>query len=195
MSEQVLRFPGNYPDSKFKEEKIDGKIYRMATPCGEHMDIQNNLGYIFTDYFRRHKKPCRSRQDSRINIDEKNYLVPDIQILCRENSNGEVPVIVIEVLSKSTRKRDYGDKMRKYEKLGIKEYWIIIWEIASLDIFLLNEDKKYEIYNSYALYTEEELKKDTELSDEEKKYIAREFSPVSFPEMIVKLEDVFDIWR
>ena len=37
----------------------------------------------------------------------------------------DVQAEVIEVASKSTRKRDYGLKMMKYRIAGVKEYWIV----------------------------------------------------------------------
>ena len=190
MNEPALSINGGYSlDNKYKEEKIDGVIYKMATPCDEHIDVQGNLNTIFNNYFKQNNKPCRSRQNAGLDIGGGDYLEPDLQILCRESNNGEIPVIVIEVLSKSTKKRDLGIKMKKYEKLGVKEYWIIRWETSSIEIYLLNEDNKYDFYNSYDIFTENDR-----LFDYEKKEIIKEFSPVSFPELVVILEDVFDLY-
>ena len=188
MNEQIL----SYSDKYYKEEKIDGKIYRMAAPCDEHIDVQSNLLTIFNNYFKQNKKNCRARHDSRLDINEDNYLEPDLKILCRENNNGEIPVIVIEILSKSTRKRDLGVKMKKYAELGIKEYWIVTWELSSIVIYLLNDNKQYDFYKSYAYYSsEDELKR---LDEDELKEAVTEFSPVLFPDIIIRLEDVFDIF-
>jgi len=190
MNEQILDL--EYGDKKYKEEQIDGKIYRMAPPCDEHIDVQGNLNNIFNNYFKQNKKPCRARNDSRLDIDENNYLTPDLKILCRENKSGDIPVMVIEVLSKSTRKRDLTVKMTKYAQLDIKEYWIITWETSSIDIYLLNDGKKYELYKSYVYFSSEmELKG---LNEDEKNEIVKEFSPPAFPELVIKLEDVFDIF-
>ncbi len=35
------------------------------------------------------------------------------------------PEIVIEVVSRSSRARDYEDKPEEYLRLGVKEYWIV----------------------------------------------------------------------
>jgi Uma2 family endonuclease len=179
-------------DKKIKKEMIDGKIYLMASACDEHIDVQGNIYTIFNDYFKRNKRRCRARSDHQVYIDEKNFLEPDVKILCREKRTDDIPVIVIEVLSHSTRRRDLGIKMKKYAELGIKEYWIITWEFTLLDIYLLTEENSYDFYKTYFLNVpESELK----LWDEEdKQEYAAEFSPVSFPELIIKLEDVFDIF-
>ena len=190
--EPIQNFYERYP----KTEKIDGKIYLMSAPCDEHIDVQMNLAYIFTDYFKRNKKKCRARQDAKTDIDADSYVKPDLQIVCFEKSNDGIPVIVIEVLSKSTRGRDLNDKMDKYAKLGVKEYWIITWEHMTIDIYLLSDDKKYELYKSYTLFVPEddldELDKLESLI--EKKDFVKEFSPVTFPELVINLEDVFDIY-
>jgi len=189
MNEQIsIHDNSHIKGEKYKEEKIDGKIYKMAPPCNEHVDVQTNLNYIFTDYFKQNKKPCRARQGSGLEIDENNSLEPDLQIVCREKDNGEIPVIVVEVLSKSTRKRDLGVKMKKYAGLGIREYWIIAWEVSSITVYLLNEDGKYEFYDSYSVFTEKD-----KLEEDIIKEIVTAFSPVSFPELLIRLDDVFDI--
>ena len=183
----------DYGDHRIKKEMIDGGIYLMASPSGEHRDVQGNLLSIFNAYFKQAKKRCRARIDHELYIDEKNTLEPDIKILCRENKNSDIPVIVAEVLSKSTRDRDLGIKMEKYAEIGVREYWIITWETFSIDIYALNENRRYKFCKSYVFYTsEDELKR---LDDKEKTEIIKEFSPVSFPELIIQLSDVFDIFE
>ena len=190
MNEQIILHDNSHiQGEKYKEEKIDGKIYRMAPPCDEHIDVQGNLLTIFNNYFKQSKKPCRVRHGSNLIIDEDNYVEPDLQIICREKDNKDVPVIVVEVLSKSTMKRDLGVKMKKYESLGIKEYWIISWEASSITVYLLNENKKYEFSNAYSVFTEKD-----KLEEDIIKEIVTAFSPSSFPELVIKLEDVFDIY-
>lgn len=115
----------NYGYRKLKKEKIDGQIYLMASPGSGHRDVQSNLVSLFNGYFKMNKKRCRAFFDLQLYVDEDNFFEPDIKVLCRETRNDDIPVIVVEVLSKSTRGRDLGVKMKKYAELGIKEYWII----------------------------------------------------------------------
>jgi len=175
-------------ERKFKEEKIDGKIYLMATPCREHRFIQGNLNTIFNNYFKKKKKRCVSIFEDRLNSDIDNYFEPDVMVFCYDTSKN-IPLIVIEVLSSSTRDRDLGIKMKKYAALGIKEYWIVTWETLSIDIYSLSDDKKYEFYKSYAYFAVEDLTH--RLSENEKKEVVTEFSPVSIPDLKILLEDVF----
>ena len=35
------------------------------------------------------------------------------------------PDLVVEIISESTKKRDYGLKLLKYRTAGVREYWVI----------------------------------------------------------------------
>ena len=189
MSEPVRSF---IIENKRMVEMIDGKVYLMARPCNEHMDVQYNMTKIFNEYFKQNKRRCRAFFESQLYVDEKNYYVPDVKIICREKRNDDIPVIVIEVLSKSNPEHDTVLKMGKYATLGIKEYWIITWELAKIEIYLLDDDKIYRKIVTYTYFTEDELKR---LDENELKGVVRKFSSISFPELIIKLEDVFDIFN
>jgi len=183
----------DFRDNRRKKEMIDGKIYFIARPCDEHIDVQDNIARIFNNYFIKNKRKCRARTESQLYHNEKNYYIPDVKILCRESRNDDTPVIVIEVLSKSNTDIDRIIKMKKYAELGIKEYWIITWEMSLIEIYLLNDNKEYSYYKSYAYYkTEEELRR---LDEDELKDVVNEFSPVSLPELAIQLEEVFNIFE
>jgi len=42
---------------------------------------------------------------------------------------------VIEVLSKSTRKRDTQIKRRLFEQVGVREYWLVDPELDTVQVF------------------------------------------------------------
>ena len=155
-----------------KEERINGRIYYMATPCDEHKDVQANVSAIFNSYFRQNKKRCVARGEALLRFDDGDYMLPDVGVYCYNNSM-TVPIIAIEILSYSTRKRDMTEKMDRYASIGIKEYWIITWEIATIDVYLLGEDNKYSLHESYNSDT------------------VQDFSSASVPGLSIKLEDVF----
>ncbi len=45
-----------------------------------------------------------------------------------------VPEIVVEVVSASSRKRDYEEKPEEYLRFGVKEYWIVDGDIRTLTV-------------------------------------------------------------
>ena len=60
-----------------------------------------------------------------------------------------VPDLIIEVCSPSTIRNDKVLKFNKYEKVGVKEYWIVEPEGKFISVFTLQQNNRYgrpEIY-------------------------------------------------
>ncbi|MDE5589145.1 MAG: Uma2 family endonuclease [Acetatifactor sp.] len=65
-----------------------------------------------------------------LNADETNYVEPDISVICDKSKLDErgcngAPDWIIEVVSPSTERMDYGIKLFKYRSAGVREYWIV----------------------------------------------------------------------
>lgn len=58
-----------------------------------------------------------------------------------------VPELVVEVLSRSTRSRDEGDKRDIYRAVGVREYWMVdpIDRVVVLVIFGQDRDRELEL--------------------------------------------------
>ena len=56
---------------------------------------------------------------------------------------------MVEILSESTAYRDLIQKKKLYAKFGVKEYWIVVPEEKTIDIYNL-KDKAYILYKSYS---------------------------------------------
>ena len=53
--------------------------------------------------------------------------------------------ICIEVVSRESRARDYGDKFNEYKTGGVREYWIIDPETRNADFYRLAASGDYEL--------------------------------------------------
>jgi Uma2 family endonuclease len=187
----------DYIDDPFVEEMIDGKIYLMASPSDEHLMIQDKLLRIFNNYFEQHQKKCMAIFEKQLFINDKNYFQPDLMIYCKNNNekkNKRIPLIVIEVLSDSTWKKDVTAKMNKYAEMGIEEYWVIDPRNRRITIYKLKKlnDNQYDLYESYYIPFEDELSPVPIIREKEESEIVREFSPVFFPAITISLEYVFN---
>ena len=60
-------------------------------------------------------------------------------ILTEKNVQGP-PALVVEVLSKSTRKRDAQIKRRLFERTGVREYWLVDPELDTVQVFRPSAD-------------------------------------------------------
>jgi Uma2 family endonuclease len=68
---------------------------------------------------------------------------PDVLAVCdpdkiHENGIHGAPDFVVEVLSDATANKDFGVKRELYEKSGVREYWIIQPETATVFQYVLD---------------------------------------------------------
>ena len=74
--------------------------------------------------------PMFAPVDVQLDQDDKTMVQPDLMIVCdrkkltRQGVFG-APDFIIEILSESTRKKDSYLKLMKYQKAGVREYWLV----------------------------------------------------------------------
>lgn len=141
-------------------EVINGVLYKIKSPITLHQQIVGELYVQFYKYLE--DKKCKvfiSPLDvclSGIKNPKKEYNVvqPDIMVVCDENKIIEkcikgAPDLIIEVLSKTSRKHDTFIKFNLYQHYGVKEYWIIDTEGETIFQYILNEEKIYTLPKIY----------------------------------------------
>lgn len=141
-------------DESERWELLDGVPYMQAAPSRIHQEISMELSTQFHNYLK--GKTCRVfaapfcvRLDMEKNdYDIKNVVEPDITIVCDSTKLDErgckgSPDMIIEILSPSTAKKDRVDKFNKYEKAGVKEYWVVEPDQKLVSVFLLQENGRY----------------------------------------------------
>ena len=74
--------------------------------------------------------PMISPLDVQLDCDDRTMVQPDVVIVCDRDKIIDrciygAPDLVIEVLSKFTRKKDTVIKLNKYMNAGVREYWMI----------------------------------------------------------------------
>ena len=172
-------------------EMHDGQIVALASGTANHGTVGGNIHAIFKNFLK--GKPCKVWQGSiDVHLTKNDYFVPDVVVVCNQDiiaDNGifGAPDLVVEILSPSTNKYDRGYKKNLYEKCGIKEYWIVLVETRTIEVYLLR-DGKLELDNVYSILSDYEIKK---LYYEGKDIIAKVFSPSMFSDLVVSLEEVF----
>ncbi len=140
-------------DAIEKNEYYQGEIFAMSGALLPHNIISvNTLGYLQQKLKGKSCRPFNS--DMRVYV-EKNTLFtyPDISVVCNEvktlnddNFNLLNPTVIIEVLSKSTKSYDRGDKFKLYRDVPtLKEYILIDSEAIGIEAFRFNEKKHWEL--------------------------------------------------
>ncbi|MCG9890983.1 MAG: Uma2 family endonuclease [Thermosynechococcaceae cyanobacterium MS004] len=127
-------------DSRY--ELVDGELIPISLGTGKHSDIIEFLHEQFRDQIRQAKLPWTCKQmtvgvRSPRGRSWDTSRIPDITILSlaqwesmadREaiiNFNEPPPLLVVEVVSPSTKTDDYRSKRSEYGLLEIAEYWIV----------------------------------------------------------------------
>lgn len=135
------------PEGK-RAELIDGQIYYMSAPGLTHQRILGRLYQMIADYVNGHEGKCEVLPAPFavfLKEDDINYLEPDISVICEtskldENGCHGAPDWVIEIVSPSSRSRDYIRKMLKYGTAGVREYWIVDPEKQTVTVYNFEKD-------------------------------------------------------
>jgi len=123
--------------SQVKHELINGDVYAMAGASTNHNRIVANIIRELGNHLK--GTPCEPfASDMKTKVGH-NFFYPDVMVVCdhQENDFGvtDSPVIIVEVLSKSTRKIDQTLKRSAYQSLGsLQEYVVIEQDIVDIEI-------------------------------------------------------------
>jgi Uma2 family endonuclease len=124
-------------ESDVKHELIEGSVYAMAGASANHERISGN---VYAE-FRSHLKnlPCEPfGSDMKVKVGS-NFFYPDVIVDCNfdesEPYHTESPVIIVEVLSKSTRRTDETTKRINYLNIpSLQEYVLIEQNIVDVEV-------------------------------------------------------------
>ena len=121
-----------FPDDGLRHEIIGGEHYVTASPVTRHQRILLNLAYLIQTHLEEHPTGELLPGPVDVLLSETDIVVPDLLYVSRERSQiiteknlPGVPDLVIEILSPSTRSRDKRLKRDLYERVGVKEYWLV----------------------------------------------------------------------
>ena len=179
-------------------EIIGGEKIMAPAASVYHSNSIVELAFEFKNYFRQHKNGYVFSDNVDVHFDDNSIYRPDLVVVSKENENiikwdkaiYGVPDLVVEVLSRSTMKKDLTVKKDTYEKFGVKEYWIVDPFRKTVDAYILR-DGKFELDEKYICYNEDEF---NDLDEDEKAEVKLEISPSIFPEIKIKLHDIFDLY-
>ncbi|MEI8571729.1 Uma2 family endonuclease [Methylomonas sp. BW4-1] len=123
--------------SDIKHEYDAGELVAMSSASKNHERIKMSLARLLGNHLQ--GKPCEPfSSDVKVKIGQ--YLFyPDAMVVCEDTSThdyyAEAPVLIVEVLSKSTRRRDETIKRRLYQTIpSLLEYVLIEQDIVDFEV-------------------------------------------------------------
>lgn len=121
-----------------RHELINGEVYAMTGANENHNLVSGN---VFSELKNRLKgSPCKTfMSDMKVKAGG-DFFYPDVMVVCEEDSEHEyyksAPILIIEVLSESTRKFDKTHKRLSYQNIpSLEEYAIIEQERCEIEVF------------------------------------------------------------
>ncbi|MBK7704248.1 MAG: Uma2 family endonuclease [Acidobacteria bacterium] len=115
--------------SEVRHEYLDGEVFAMAGASERHHRISLNLAKRLDDHLERSK--CQAfMAEMKLKADEKTFYYPDVFVSCDKDPQSEYfreePVLIIEVVSASTRQIDKREKLRAYQAIPTVQEYVIV---------------------------------------------------------------------
>ncbi len=135
-------------------EVINGRLYEMPAPTPLHQRILIRIAK-FMIYFVERKDPGEVLPSPiDVVLGDKYVLQPDIIFISKDRLGiiGEKaimgpPDLVVEIISPATVRRDTVVKKEIYEKFGVREYWIVYPDEKAIEVWVLNDKGKYDLFS------------------------------------------------
>jgi Uma2 family endonuclease len=136
----------NFPDDGKRHEIIDGEHYVTPSPNTRHQAVSMNLAVAIGIYLERHPIGAVFSAPFDVVFSDFDVVEPDLLYISRERRSiltdkhaRGVPDLVVEILSPGTRKTDEVTKRKLYERVGVREYWVIDPELDSVKVYRRND--------------------------------------------------------
>ena len=142
--------------AELKHEYVNGYIYAMAGASENHARISGNIYAELRHYLINQScEPFIS--DMKLKTSTGSFRYPDCMVVCDEDNEDPYyktkPVILVEVLSRSTRKTDEKDKLLEYINIPtLKEYVLIEQDYVDITVY-----RKSDYWRATHYFLDEEI--------------------------------------
>jgi len=137
-----------FPEDGLRHEILDGEHYVTPAPFIRHQIISSNLHSLLGPFIRKQRLGKLLAAPTDVLFSPHDIAQPDLLFISNErqgiltepNVQG-APDLVIEILSKRTRRRDERLKLERYDLCGVLEYWIVDPERRSAKLYRRDGDR------------------------------------------------------
>lgn len=126
-----------------RAELIGGRLYDMVPPSREHQKIALKLSRALDELAEKTGCPCEVYPaPCAVNVkgDGSSWVEPDVSVVCDPSKLSDrgcegAPDLVVEVVSPSSRGRDYLTKAALYSEAHARECWIVDPAISQTAVY------------------------------------------------------------
>ncbi len=174
-------------------EIIDGIVCMSPSPNIRHNKIMGNIYTRINAYLKGRK--CSVHMVANVHLDAErpsDYVIPDVSVFCepdklKTNGYHGVPELLVEILSYN-KDADRKRKFKLYERVGVKEYWIVEPLANTVEQYVIT-DGKYELRQTYGMPNEEEI--EFLLAEDLAKFVTV-IKPTIFEDCELNLAEIFE---
>ena len=138
-------------NAEYKSEYFDGEMFAMAGASKRHNLIVTNIVRELSLQLK--GRPCEVySSDMRVKVSETGlYTYPDVVVMCGEAQFDDSqldtllnPIVIIEVLSKSTQGYDRSEKFAHYRMLEtLAEYILVVQKMYLIEHYVRQPDNQW----------------------------------------------------
>ena len=121
----------NAPDDE-RYELLNGELILVASPNMDHQDVVTNLGTHVSVFVREGDLGKLYFAPTDVILSDTEVVQPDLLFISKEREHIRTPAniqgapdLIVEILSPSSARRDWGYKRELYARHEVKEYWIV----------------------------------------------------------------------
>ena len=130
--------------SELKHELLNNTLYEMSGITKYHNRITLNI-LILLQALLKEKIYDLYFEGFKVKTPDGNFFYPDV-LICHTDTNKyytEKPILIVEVLSESTRRYDLTDKFIQYQKIETLEYYLCVEPEQQVVLFYYNHDSEW----------------------------------------------------
>jgi len=133
------------PDNDYRYEIIDGELYMTRAPHWKHQTCITRIANALVSWSSQSQLGETIINPGIIFTDDNN-VIPDLIWISHERLESCVdeaghftnaPELIVEVLSQKPNdvKRDKEIKLKLYSNRGVREYWIVDWQLKQVEVY------------------------------------------------------------
>jgi Uma2 family endonuclease len=133
-------------DDGKRYEILDGVLYMSPVPSWPHFDVVKQITRYLLRFVEDAGLGTIAFAPVDVELSPKNLVQPDVFIVLRENQQKihhsrliGAPDLAVEVLSPGNTLHDRQEKFEKYQRFGVKEYWIANPMQCVVEVFVLEQ--------------------------------------------------------
>lgn len=135
----VVEYLAGEKDADIRHEYVHGYVYAMAGSSPAHNIIAGNIARAFGNALE--NRDCVVyASDMKVRADETIFYYPDVMVVCDNDMTSyfqEKPCVIVEVMSKSTSRKDLHEKRFVYGTL------------ETLKLYLMVDSQTRQVYGYY----------------------------------------------